>query len=275
MDTQIVVVYCFCDDVLKGLHHDEDPQRQMSDAEVMTTAIVAAQYFAGNLEKSSIFLQEHGYIPKMLEKSRFNRRMHKISGLFLVVFNLLGEVWKQLNNESVYVIDSFPISACDNYRIMRSKRYQGEIWPGFQASKKRYFYGLKIHLMITAQGQPVEFFLTPGSCSDTKALKLYNFDLPEGSLVTGDKAYNDYQYEDMLEVAGINLQPLRKRNSHRPVPSWIQYLMAGYRKIIETTGSLIEKLLPKHIHAVTPQGFELKVAIFILATSFNFLNVAT
>ncbi len=158
---------------------------------------------------------------------------------------------------------------------MRSKRYQGETWRGFQASKKRYFYGLKIHLMITAQGQPVEFFLTPGSWSDTKALKLYNFDLPEGSLITGDKAYNDYQYEDMLEVAGINLQPLRKRNSHRPVPSWIQYLMACYRKIIETTGSLIEKLLPKHIHAVTPQGFELKVAIFILATSFNFLNVAT
>ena len=103
MDRQIVVVYCFCDDVLKGLHHYEDPQRQMSDAEVMTTAIVAAQYFAGNLEKSSIFLQEHGYIPKMLEKSRFNRRMHKISGLFLIVFNLLGEVWKQLNNESVYI----------------------------------------------------------------------------------------------------------------------------------------------------------------------------
>ncbi len=51
MDTQIVVVYCFCDDVLKRLHYYEDPQRQMSDAEVMTTAIVAAQYFAGNLHK--------------------------------------------------------------------------------------------------------------------------------------------------------------------------------------------------------------------------------
>jgi hypothetical protein len=42
--------------------------------------------------------------------------------------------------------------------------------------------------MITETGQPVEFFLTPGSYSDTSAFKQYNFDLPEGSQLTGDKA---------------------------------------------------------------------------------------
>ena len=42
MDGQITAIYCLCDDVLKALHHREDPQRQMTDAEVMTTAIVAA-----------------------------------------------------------------------------------------------------------------------------------------------------------------------------------------------------------------------------------------
>lgn len=41
MDTQIVAIYCLCDDILKGLKHCEDKQRQMSDAEVMTTSIVA------------------------------------------------------------------------------------------------------------------------------------------------------------------------------------------------------------------------------------------
>lgn len=275
MDTQIVVVYCLCDDILKGLHHYEDPQRKMSDAEIMTTAIVAALYFCGNHEKARMFLKAHGYIPAMLGKSRFNRRLHKISELFLTVFNLLGEVWKQLNEESVYVVDSFPIVSCDNYRVMRSKRYQGEAWRGYQASKKRYFYGLKIHLMITAKGQPVEFFLTPGSWSDTRALKHFHCDLREGSLITGDKAYNDYSYEDMLAVAGIKLQPLRKKNSKRPVSPWTQYWLACYRKVIETTGSLVEQLLPKHIHAVTSQGFELKVAVFILAISFNFIKVAT
>lgn len=275
MDSQIVAIYCLCDDILKGLNHSEDKQRQMSDAEVMTTSLVAALFFSGNMEKSRIFLQEHGYIPKMLAKSRFNRRQHKIADLFLVMFELLGDFWKQLNEESVYIMDSFPIAACDNYRIPRCHLYQGEAWRGYQASKKRYFYGLKIHLLVTEHGQPVEFFLTPGSWSDTRALKMYHFDLPEGSLLTGDKAYNDYVFEDLLQEVPLDLQPLRKKNSKRSMLPWIQYWLACYRKVIETTGSLLEQLLPKHIHAVTSQGFELKLALFVLATSFNFLKVAT
>ena len=99
----------------------------------------AAAFFAGNMEKSRCFLKEHGYIPKMLEKSRFNRRQHRIAELFLTVFELLGSIWKELNENSIYILDSFPVAACDNYRIQRSRRYSGEEWRGYQASKHRYF----------------------------------------------------------------------------------------------------------------------------------------
>jgi hypothetical protein len=271
MDSQIVAVFCLCDDMLKALDHPEDPQCQMSDAEVMTTALVAALFFGGNLEKARIHLQEDGYIPRMLSKSRFNRRWHRNAEWFLTLFCQLGETWKQLNRNSIYVIDSFPIAVCDNYRIPRCRIYQQEAFRGYQSSKKRYFYGLKIHLMITETGQPVEFFLTPGSYSDTSALKCYHFDIPEGSKATGDKAYNDYAVEDVINDAKISFIPLRKKNSKRPVPPWVHYLRSRYRKLIETTGSLIEQLLPKHIHAVTPQGFELKVALFVLACSLNYM----
>lgn len=269
MDSQIVAIFCLCDDILKGLHHHEDKQCQMSDAEVMTTSITAAIFFSGNMERARTFLKEQGYIPNMLGKSRFNRRQHRIADLFMTVFDLLGIYWKELNEHSIYVLDSFPIVACDNYRIPRSRRYHGEVWRGYQASKKRFFYGLKLHLMVTGNGQPVEFFLTPGSCSDTKALKMYRFDLPEEALITGDKAYNDYGLEDMMKEANLNLLPLRKKNSHRLLPSGLTYLLSCCRKVIETTGSLIERLLPKHIHAITARGFELKVALFVIAVSFK------
>lgn len=272
MDTQIIAVFCLYDDMLIALHHVEDKQCQMSDAEVMTTASVAMLYFRGNFELARRFLWEQGYMLTMLSKSRFNRRLHRLADLFLVLFSLLAETWKELNAASVYVIDSFPIAACDNYRIPRSKRYQGEVWRGRQASKRRYFYGLKLHLMVTQYGQPVEFFLTPGSYSDTRALKLYTFDLPQGAWVVGDKAYNDYGVEDALKEAHIQLLPFRKKNSKRPLPPWIRYLQACYRKAVETTGSLVERLLPKSIHAVTAQGFELKIALFVLACSFSYLR---
>ena len=271
MNSQIVAVYCLLDDLLKALYHPEDQQCEMSDAEGMTTAIVAALHFGGNHEKTRNFLKEAGYMPRMLSKSRFNRRWHRIADLFWTLFNLLGEIWKQLNAHSIYILDSFPVAARDNYRIRRCHLYQGEEWRGYQASKKRYFYGLKIHLMITETGQPVEFFLTPGGWSDTPTLKQYLLDLPADSKITGDKAYNDYEVEDALKEAGLHLTPLRKKNSKRPLAPWVNYLMSSYRKMIETTGSLIEQLLPKHIHAVTARGFELKVALFVLACSINYL----
>jgi len=271
MDTQIIVVFCLCADMLKSLHHYEDAQCQMSDAEVMTTAVIAMLYFKGNFCLASQYLYEQRYIPNMLSRSRFNRRLHRIADLFLTLFLRLGETWKKLNEKSVYVIDSYPIAVCDNYRIKRSKIYRGEDFRGYIASKKRYFYGLRIHILVTEQGEPVEFFLEPGAFSDTSALSLYNFDLPEGSFVTGDKAYNDYTIEDVMREAGVELIPLRKKNSLRPVPAYMTYFQACIRKIIETTGSLIERLLPKSIHAVTARGFEIKVALFVLACSINFL----
>jgi hypothetical protein len=41
--------------------------------------------------------------------------------------------------------------------------------------------------------------------------------------------------------------------------------------MIETVGSLIERMLPKTIHAITAKGFELKVFLFVLAHSLNCL----
>lgn len=160
-------------------------------------------------------MEEQGYIPNMLEKSRYNRRQHRIAELFLTVFNLLAAYWKEINEQSIYVVDSFPVVACDNYRIPRSRRYHGEAWRGYQASKKRFFYGLKLHPMVTGREEPVDFFLTPGFWSDTRALKMYQFDLLGEALVTRDKAYNDYALEDMMLDANLNLPPLRKNNSHR------------------------------------------------------------
>ncbi len=271
MDTQILVVFCLCVDMLKSLDHYEDPQCRMSDAEVMTTAIIAMLYFKGIFCLASEYLYENHYIPNMLSRSRFKRRLHRIADLFLTLFLRLGETWEKLNEKSVYVIDSYSVAVCDNYRIKRSKIYHGEDFRGYIASKKRYVYGLRIHILATEHGEPVEFFLEPGAFSDSSALGLYNFDLPEGSFVTGDKAYNNYTIEDVMREAALELNPLRNKNSLRPVPAYMTYFQACIRKIIETTASLIERLLPKSIHAVTAKGFEIKVALFVLAYSINFL----
>jgi hypothetical protein len=257
------------------MHHQEDRQCQRNDAEVMTTACIASLFFRGNHESARAMLQQHGYIPHMVRKSRFSRRLHRIKELFIILFDLLAQIWKMLNTDAIYVIDSLPIAVCDNIRIRRSKLYTDEKFRGYKASKKRYFYGLKIHLMVTQDGQPVECFLTHGGFGDVDALKYYAYELPDGSIMYADKAYNDYEIEDLLkDVDHIELLPMRKKNSQRALPPEVCFVQHYHRKMVETAGSLIAQLLPKSIHAVTSQGFELKVALFVIAYSLNcYLNL--
>ena len=40
MDDKIIAIFCLCDDLLKAMHHQEDRQCQMNDAEIMTTAFM-------------------------------------------------------------------------------------------------------------------------------------------------------------------------------------------------------------------------------------------
>ena len=247
----------------------------MNDAEIMTTACIAALFFRGNHESARAMLKQHGYIPHMVSKSRFSRRLHRIKDIFIIFFNLLAQTWKTLNTEAIYVIDSIPVAVCDNMRIRRSKIYSTEEFRGYQASQKRYFYGLKIHLMVTQDGPSVACFLTPGGFGDVDALKYSAYELPDGSIIYADKAYNNYEMEDLLqEVDQIQLIPIRKKNSKRALPPALSFVQSYHRKRVETAGSLIAQLLPKSIPVVTSQGFELKVALFVIASSLNgYLNL--
>ena len=271
MDEKIIATFCLCDDLLKAIKHPESafPQ-QLNDAEVMTIALVAASCFQGRHDPARFMLMQHGYIQGRISKSRLNRRLHRLKDTVAIAFDFLAQMWKTLDTDGIYVIDSFPVSVCDNIRIRRAKLYQDETHRGYQASKRRYFYGLKIHLMVTSAGQPVECVLTPGSISDVQVLKNYAYDLSPGSVVYADKAYNDYEIEDLLaEVEGIRLLPIRKKNSKRPLSASTRFSQSYYRKRVETAGSQLMGLFPKSLHAVSASGFELKVALFVLAYSFD------
>ncbi len=95
MDDAIVTLYCLCDDFLRSTRHRDDSQRLMTDAEVMTAALVAALYFGGNLEAARRLLDAPRYIPTMLSKSRLNRRLHAIQPRMRQLFDQLAEDWKR------------------------------------------------------------------------------------------------------------------------------------------------------------------------------------
>ena len=228
-----------CDEFLKAIgHRRDDPQTRLSTAEVMTIPLVAATFFGGEIEKTRRFLYEYGYMKKMINKSHLNGRIHAIEpALWRVLFELLAQTFKKRNDPEfqTYAVDSLPVPMCDNIRIRRCRIYpleeEGgrggrgeedsstkakESFGGYIASKRRYFYGLGMHLVVTGAGEPVEFSLAADSEADVAVFKELDLDLlPEGSIICADKAYTDYGYEELLEEAGLRLKAQRKKNSKR------------------------------------------------------------
>ena len=80
-------LYCIVDDLLKAVGHKDDCRRELTDAEVVTSALVAAFNFGGNIERSRSFLRETGLMPRMLSRSRLNRRLHRVADLIHTLFS--------------------------------------------------------------------------------------------------------------------------------------------------------------------------------------------
>ena len=274
---QVTMIYCLCDDFLDAWGYKDDPQAKMSTAEVMTVALVAAAHFNGNHEISRLFLKGHGYMPAMLSKGRFNRRLHAVpEALWQGLLWLLGQAAQQTQAQQTqaqqtdaqgpYIVDSCPVPVCANIRICRCRLYRDERHRGYCASKRSYYYGLKVHLLVSTTGQPIEFVLTPAAEADISGLRRLGLDLAPGSWVVADAAYTDYTFEDLMGEAGqITLTADRRKNSKRPHPAWLTYWCQQSRRRIETTFSTLTEWMGRRLHAVTPQGFELKIGLTIIA----------
>ena len=232
LQDKVIGIYCIVDDILKGIG----------------------------------YMKTHNMCTDMLGKSGFCKRVHKIASLLMWMFLKVGRLFKYVHAALEYIIDSFPVKVCHNIRISLSKLLKGEQYRGYNASKREYFYGVKVQLLSTKDGIPVEMCFVPGSEHDVEALRKMYFDLPPESIVYGDSAYTAYTMEDLYKEAElIELKISRKSNSKRKDKPYQAFIKTAMRKRIETTISEIIELTPHSIHAVTTKGFLLKILLFVFA----------
>lgn len=271
-DTKIIALYCIVDDLLKVNGHLEDRRTRVSDSEVITTAFVSVLYFGGHWDNARHFMQLKGYIPRMLDKSRFCRRLHRLSESLTNLFFQLGQHLKDVAGAAEYVLDAFPVAVCENMRAASCQLLTERCFWGRHTALRRFFYGVKVQV-LTLWGVPVEFCVVAGRENDTRALWRLPLAVRPGSHIYADAGYTDYRVEDWLrEVDGIDLRVQRKQGSRRSDTPWMAFLKERMRKGIETTFSHLTAHMLHHLHAVTREGFLLKVSLMVIAYSFDQLT---
>ncbi|MBS7230488.1 IS982 family transposase [Flavobacterium psychroterrae] len=267
---KIISIFCLIDDILQGINHPEDVRRHVSDSEIILTAIVSSTSFYGNHCSAIKFMKEYGFIPKMLDKSRFNMRLHKVGRLLYELFEIISSYFKDFCCEMQYIIDSFPVAVCKNMRITNSKILKGKKYRGYTASMRNYFYGVKVQLLTTKNGIPIAFHFTPGKTADIKALGKMIDKLPAEASIYGYSAYTDYGLEDFsLMKKCVLLKIQRKSNAKRTDTIEQKNEKLKMRKRVETTISDIKKMFPRTIHAVTLEGFLIKLTLFVFGLQLN------
>jgi hypothetical protein len=264
-----IAIYIIVDDILQRTAYKEDVQRRVNDAMLLTTVLVSSWYFGGNWDAARGYMLQH-HCQYMLDKSRFCRRVHSCRELAIWLFSILGWLSKQLNHRQRYILDTFPVAVCHNIRIKNCRLLKEEDFRGKSVSKREYFYGFKVALLIDEYGNPIELAMYAGGYSEQSALHRMSFDLPPGSIVWQDSGFTDYEWEDFYkENERIEFATQRKKNSHRG-DTFIDEMAKKYnRKIVETAYSVITSRFPKRIHAVSIDGFQLKVFFVILAYSIT------
>lgn len=265
LSNQVLIIYCFVDDFLQKVRPLPDRKRKFTDAQVITTALVAARRFGGNYVAALNFLSDYErFYP--LDPGVFSMRLKRLKPVICLIFNRLAQTIKSPSLSGQYIAGTLPVAICHNIRAGKSRRLQGNSYWGYRKSKREFHYGFKVQIITTAQGVPVQFDVFCAETGDITAFQSSQISLPENSELYGDKACNDYRQEDLLaECEPIALLPIRKARSKRAGQPRQAFLKARIRQKIENAFPRLTHLFPKRIHATDVEGFLLKLFLFVLA----------
>jgi len=263
---QTIVIYCICDEVLKSLDLSDDKQCKMSTAEVMAFSIMSGMLYGYNYRLTRLMSLNHKYFHKILSHSQLVRRIHQVPEKAWMMTFLTLQFFLRNEENDCFIVDSFPVKAYENHKSFRAKIFSSKEFHGYCASKKQYFFGIKVHMIINSDGVPIEFSFAPGRESDISNFRNLNLNFSKNDLILGDKAYTDYTFEDLLrESGGIQVLAKRKKRHKRQHNSAHESLLSKQRNYIETVFSCIVRRMPRYITARTEKGFCLKVMFFYIS----------
>ena len=188
MEHKIIAIYCLIDEMLKGLQVKNDVRAKITNAEILTMAYLAVSDFNGNYRKAHLYLNPTKLFSP-IDYSRFIRRINELHTAVETVFGYLSRLFVSIHPSQIYAIDSFPVELCQLQRESQCQLMRHMDLKGYNASKKRYFYGFKVHMIATTHKEPVSCYISFGKVSDVKVAYKLIPRLPPNATGIGDKGY--------------------------------------------------------------------------------------
>lgn len=246
-DDFVTWMFVIIDDLWQGIEHlyqrpGPEPT-SCSDSELICVAIVSE---CRNWDRETVAIQEWAayrhLIPRLPERSRFNRRRRNLSAAINQI-RLLVLSTLDVAQDAFGAIDSLPLPVVE-FHLAPQRSHDWDAHGatfGHCASKKQTFFGYRLHLVITLGGVILDFELTSANADERDAAEDL---LPNqgGRTFLGDKGYVKAELAQLLAEYGVRLIALRRSNQHKQLPDMLKRLSKRFRQIIETVnGQLTEQ----------------------------------
>jgi hypothetical protein len=242
LDTLATALYVRVDDLLKT-QPDRVPWRprvgiapKLADAELVTLCVMQALLGFTSEARWLRYARAHlrTLFPYLPQQPGYNKRLRKLVGTISWLIGVLGRD-TSLFTDDVWIADSRPVECGRSRETAQRSDLAGFAEYGYCASRSRYFWGLRLHLLCTLGGLPVGAALT-GAKADERLVLLDILTDPTlaghrpGQTLIADKNYFGRDFEATLAQSGLHLlRPARKGRTRTTRRAILQTPAPGHR----------------------------------------------
>lgn len=199
----LTVLYYFVDTELKKRptqahwRRSNHSQPKLTDAEVLTIAPMQGYFQTPTLKRTYELVKANDprAFPHLCSYQQWVARLHALSPL---VGELCSAVPVALaEGDDLYLMDSQPIPLCHPVRHGRVRLLR-EDGAYFGKTHKGWFFGCKLHALVTSTGQLLCAVLTPGNWDDREVARAFVQFSERESLCLADRGYSGAEFSAEL-----------------------------------------------------------------------------
>ena len=256
--TQLITIYLY---VCK--HYEQHLwiycQRMSNHADLsFSDEEVISLYLFGIIDKKLEIKQIYHYadrhlrdwFPKLPRYVAFVQRLNKVADVFAPLLETIQveQEKTRVGETHSLLIDSFPVALAKQGHRFNACVANELADSGYCSAKKRYFYGVRVHVVARKQtgtlASPEYIGVTAASCHDGKVFEQLRPVLTDEALY-GDKAYKRPDANEVQEKQNLTvLTPVKKKKGQTHLDAdeqWLSTAVSKVRQPIETIFSWIEE----------------------------------
>lgn len=205
----------------------------------------------------------------MLERSRFNRRCRLLGPDIQAIRHGLSQVSKK---SDVGIIDSFPVPLCQNIRNQRVKIFRSTADIGYNATKRLWFYGFKVHAVMEADGTILNYMVT-AAVHDAKEARELIQGCPCPDIIADVGYIGNQLRQDFAQIGYQLWTPYRSNMKYADRHNSRQ--LKKIRRRIESCFANLRRLHVEKNTGRTLNGFQTRLELIILTYNLEHMKFMT